>query len=140
MGTVAEVIRFEEIGPHRTFSSSELQQRADHNPWDKNRKQYRVWLGAQEAAFLTFDICWPNELNLYEVFVSAEHRRRGVGGAIIRFAADLGRRMGKPRLTVRARPLSAQSQDDLIAWYVRQGLISSPGDREFLVLDLESDK
>jgi GNAT superfamily N-acetyltransferase len=127
---------FEQIGPQRQFSLSELQERADHNVWSKDRRQYRVWLGEQDVAFLTFDIFWEDQLNLYEVFVASGYRRCGVGAAIIRFAADLARRMGKPRLTIRARPLSGQSQKDLIAWYIRQGLTPTPGEPEFLVMDI----
>ena len=93
-------------------------------------------LGDQEAAFVTFDICWPDELNLYECFVAREYRRQGVGTEIIRFAADLGRQMGKKQLSIRARPLAEQSQADLIAWYTHQGLTPSTHDPEFLLMDL----
>jgi GNAT superfamily N-acetyltransferase len=131
-----EEIRFEELGSTRIFESTELQDRANHNSWDERRKQYLIWLGDHEAAFMTFDIFLPKELNLYELFVATEYRGHGVGTAAILFAADLGRRMGKAQLSIRARPLSEQSQDDLIAWYVRRGLTPTAEDPELLMLDL----
>ena len=131
-----EEIRFEVLGSQRIFESAELQDRANQNSWDEWRKQYRIWLGDHEAAFMTFDIFLPNELNLYELFVATEYRGHGVGTAAIRFAADLGRRMGKAQLSIRARPLSGQSQDDLIAWYIRRGLTPRAEDPEFLMLNL----
>ncbi len=85
---------------------------------------------------MTFDIFWPKELNLYELFVATKYRGHGVGTAAILFAADLGRRMGKAQLSIRATPLSEQSQDDLIAWYVRRGLTPTAEDPELLMLDL----
>jgi len=95
-----------------------------------------VWLGDDEVAFLTFDIFLPDELNLYEIFVARRYRRQGVGSEVIRFAADLGRLMCKKRLSIWARPLSHQSQEDLIAWYVRRGLKPTEEDDELLVIDL----
>lgn len=128
-------IRFEELGAQRTFSSAELQERSSCNPWDENRKQYRVWLGGDEAAFLTFDIFWPDELNLYELFVATSYRGIGVGSAAVAFAIDLARTMRKPRLSIRAIPLSNQSQEDLIAWYRRRGLQPSADDPELLIIN-----
>ena len=129
-------VRFEEIGPERNFDLQELQERANHNAWNKNRKQYRVWSGDRQVAFVTFDTCWEDELNLYEVFVARQYRGQVIGTVIVQFAADLGKQMGKPRLTIRARPLSDQSQSELIAWYVRRGLIPREGEPEFLVMEL----
>jgi GNAT superfamily N-acetyltransferase len=129
-------IRFEELGSQRMFALPELQARADRNPLDEKRKQYRVWFGDDEVAFLTFDIFLPDELNVYEIFVAKKYRRQGVGSEVIRFAADLGRFMCKKRLSIWARPLSDQSQEDLIAWYVRRGLKPTEDDHERLLMDL----
>ena len=132
----ALTVRFEELGSVRTFSCADLQQRADLNAWDESRRQYRVWMEEREAAFLTFDIFWDDQLNLYEIFVTKEMRGRGIGTEAILFAADLGRKLGKPRLTIRAISLSEQSQEDLIAWYRRRGLLPSADDPELLVMPL----
>lgn len=125
-------IRFEELGIKRTFASSELQARANDNPLTDARKQYRVWLGDQEAAYLSFDVFWPEEINLYEIFVVSELRDHGIGSACIRFAVDLTKQLEKPRLTVRPKPLSGQSKDDLVAWYVRRGFTPMTDDPELL--------
>jgi GNAT superfamily N-acetyltransferase len=117
----AEDIRLEELGRVRAFGSPELQTRADGNPLAPGRKQYRVWLGDREAAYLSFDVFWPNQINLYEVFVASEIRNRGVGSACIRFAIGLTKELAKPRLTVLPTPLSDMSENDLIAWYLRRG-------------------
>ena len=90
----------------------------------------------REAGFLTFDIFWPDQLNLYEIFVAKEMRGLGIGTQAILFAADLGRNLGKPRLTIRAHSLGGQSQEGLIAWYVSRGLSPSPEDSEFLIMEL----
>jgi GNAT superfamily N-acetyltransferase len=125
-------IQFEELGSERTFASAELQERANGNPLAEGRKQYRVWLDDSEAAYLTFDTCWEDQLNLYEVFVATAIRNQGVGTKIIRFALDLARKMGKPRLTVRPEPLSEQSKPDLIAWCTHQGFTPTAEDPQLL--------
>ena len=113
-------IRFEELGKERTFALHELQVRADTNPLAEECRQYRVLLDENEAAYLSFDV-WLDELNLYEVFVAEVLRNQGIGTRIISFAIDLGKQMGKTRLTVRPRPLSDQPEADLVAWYLRRG-------------------
>ena len=128
-------VRFEELGAQRSFVLPELEERSRRNPWDEKRQQYRVWLGEQEAAFMTFDIFWENELNLYELFVATSCRGMGVGTAAVAFAINLAKTMRKPRLSIRAIPLSDQSQEQLIAWYVRRGLRPSADDPELLVID-----
>ena len=117
----AQEFRFEELGEEREFSSSELQARADSNPLQDGRKQYLVKLGDREAAYLSFDVFLPDEVNLYEVFVARELRNRGAGSACIQFAIELTKKLGKSKLTVRPKPLSEQSKGDLIAWYMRHG-------------------
>jgi GNAT superfamily N-acetyltransferase len=117
----AQEFQFEELGQERKFSSSELQARADGNPLQDGRKQYLVKLGDREAAYLSFDVCWPDEVNLYEVFVERELRNLGVGSACIQFGVKLATKLGKSKLTVRPKPLSEQLKGDLIAWYMRRG-------------------
>ena len=56
-------IRFEELGEERPFTSAELQARAKANPWKNGRKQYRVWLGEFEVAYLSFDVFWDDQVN-----------------------------------------------------------------------------
>jgi GNAT superfamily N-acetyltransferase len=101
----AQEFRFEELGEERKLSSSELQVRADNNPLQEGRKQYLVKLGDREAAYLSFDVFLPDEVNLYEVFVAREIRNHGVGSACIQFAVELTKRLGKSKLTVRPKPL-----------------------------------
>jgi GNAT superfamily N-acetyltransferase len=114
-------IRFEELREERPFTSAELQARAKANPWKKGRKQYRVWLGESEAAYLSFDVFWDDQVNLYEIFVAAEFRKQGVGARCIRFAIDLAKELQKPRVTVRPGYIGGQSKDELRQWYIRKG-------------------
>jgi GNAT superfamily N-acetyltransferase len=114
-------LRFEKLGKHRVFALAELQERADHNPLDDGREQYRVWIGDQEAAYLSFDTFYTDQLNMYEIFVASNLWNMGIGTKIIEFAVELGKQMGKTRLTARPRPLSDQSLTDLITWYVNRG-------------------
>ena len=129
-------IRFEELDSQRSFAVAELQVRADGNPLTEGRKQYRVWLDDQEAAYLSFDTFWEDQLNLYEVFVAEAVRNQGVGTEIIHFAAKLGRQMDKPRLTVLPEPLSEQPKGDLIGWYMRRGFKVAPDNSELLEIVL----
>lgn len=131
-------IEFEELGSQRTFALPELQARADGNPWSEARRQYRVQRNKQEVAYLSFDVFLPSEINLYEIFVAAQYRGQGIGCACILFAIDLGKQMGKERLSVRPEPLSEQSKEDLIEWYLRRGFVSKKGESGFLVLGLRS--
>jgi GNAT superfamily N-acetyltransferase len=129
-------IKFEKLGNERTFSVPELQRSACKNPLDDKRLQYRVWLDGQEAAFVTFDIFLTDELNLYEIVVAKDLRCRGVGSAAIIFAADLGREMGKSRLSIRAGKIGEQSKEELIGFYRRRGLAQSNDDPDLLELEL----
>jgi GNAT superfamily N-acetyltransferase len=135
-----ETFYFEGLGKERTFALRELQTRADANPLADGRKQFRVWLGNREAAYLSFDTGWEDQLNLYEVFVAEAMRGQGVGTEIISFAIDLCREMGKPRLTVRPTPLSKQSMADLVAWYMRRGFKSAPEGSQLLEIVLEETR
>lgn len=132
----ARIFRFEELGSERIFALPELQARAEANPFGPGRKQYRVWLDKKEAAYLSLDTFWDDQLNLYEIFVAESLRHQGVGTKCIRFAIDLGRQLGKPRLTVRPTPLSSQSKDELIAWYVRRGFVQAKDAPELLEIVL----
>ena len=129
-------VQFAELGKERTFSLSELQSRADANPLAPGRKQYRVQVDQRDAAYLSFDI-WDDQLNLYEIFVAESFRGQGVGSECIRFAVDLARGLGKPRVTVRPTPLSGQNKDDLIAWYARRGFVTAKDVPELLEVVLD---
>ncbi|MHB8301638.1 MAG: GNAT family N-acetyltransferase [Acidobacteriaceae bacterium] len=129
-------LRFERLGNERTFLVPELQISATKNPLDNNRAQYRVWLGDEEAAFITFDIFWPDELNLYEIVVAKHLRRRGVGASVIQFAADLARTMEKKRLSIRAGRIGEQTKDELISYYQRRGLVLSADQPDLLYLEV----
>jgi GNAT superfamily N-acetyltransferase len=118
-------VQFKELDKERTFSRPELQTLADANPLAPGRKQYRVQVDQQDAAHLSFDTFWEDQLNLYEMFVAEFFCGSGIGSECIRFAVDLARELGKPRFTVRPTPLSGQSKDDLIAWYVHRGFESA---------------
>ncbi len=128
-------LKFEELGNARTFSVHELQISAERNPLDVNRQQYRVWLHEQEAAFITFDIFLPNELNLYEIVVARHLRCRDIGSSVIRFAADLAKSMEKNRLSIRAGQIGEQTKDELISYYKRRGLIQSANDPDLLYFE-----
>jgi GNAT superfamily N-acetyltransferase len=127
-------LTFEELGRDRPFRTPELMERAIHNSWDKNRKQYRVWLGDQEAAFVTFDIFWPDQLNLYELIVAKDLRNRGIGSSIIGFAVDLAKEMGKPCLTIRAGQIGEQTKEELRCFYQRRGFTADPNDADFFIM------
>jgi GNAT superfamily N-acetyltransferase len=129
-------VQFKELGKERTFSRPDLQVQADANPLAPGRKQYRVQVDQQEAAYLSFDMFWGDQLNLYEIFVAESFRGQGVGSECIRFAVDLARELGKPRVTVRPTPLSGQSKDDLIACYVRSGFVPAKDAPELLEIAL----
>lgn len=126
------MLRFEELGPERTFASAELQDRANSNPWTKARQQYRVWCGEVEAAYLSFDIHWPDEINLYELWVVGELRGRGIGASCVRFAIELTKQFGKPRLSVRPGPLDGRSKAENRKWYRKQGFKPMKGEPDLL--------
>ncbi len=130
-------VQFKELGKERTFSLPELQVRADANPLAPGRKQYRVQVDQQDAAYLSFDTFWGDQLNLYEIFVAESFRGQGVGSECICFAVDLAGELGKPRLTVRPTPLSGQSKDNLIAWYVHRGFVPAKDAPELLEIGLD---
>ncbi len=130
-------VQFEELGQQRTFALAELQLRADGNPLADGQKQYRVLLDGHEAAYASFDTFWEDQLNLYEVFVAGQFRNEGVGTAIIHFAVELCRRMDKPRLTVRPKPLSEQPEAELVAWYLRRGFTPTAEDPKLLEIVLK---
>ncbi len=126
------IFRFEELGSQRTFASAALQARANNNPWTKARKQYRVWFGEVEAAYLSFDIHWPAEINLYELWVVAELRDRGIGSECVRFAIELTKQLGKPRLSVRPGPLDGRTKADNRKWYRSRGFKPMKGEPDLL--------
>lgn len=136
MDNIKANIRFEKLGKQRTFASEELQARADSNPLQKGRDQYRVWLEGREAAYVSFDIRGKDELNLYEVFVVEELRKHGVGTEIVLFAIELAKKLEKQRLTVRPGQIADQSEADLVAWYERRGLAPSADDPDLLEIKL----
>ena len=67
----------------------------------------------------------PYFLNLgviYQVFVLAESRSRGVGAMLLRFAEDLGRHAGYSRVRLYPRPLDdGISETRLVEGYERRG-------------------
>ena len=130
-------IRFERLSNERTFASPELQARADSNPLTDGRMQFRVWMGDREAAYLSFDIFWPDQLNLYEIFIVREFRsQRLVGPACVGFGVELARELHKPRLTVLPTPLSEQTTEELVGWYKRRGFTPTDDPRGLLEIVL----
>lgn len=130
-------VQFEELGKVRRFESAELQERADRNPWRNTRKQYRVSFEGKEAGYLSFDISWEDEFNLYEVFILEAIRNQGVGTECIRFAVNLGKELRKPRLTVQPGQISNLTLDDLVSWYKHRGFSVAPDGLEFLEIVLK---
>jgi len=63
-------------------------------------------------------------------------RGRGIGTEIVRFAVELGKRLGKLRLTIRPGSLSNQCETDLLAWYARRGLTPTAHDPNLLEMKL----
>jgi GNAT superfamily N-acetyltransferase len=128
----SQQIHFEELGAKRTFAAAELQARANGNPWQEGRRQFKAPLGEMEVAYLSFDAFWDDQINLYEIFVASDFRNRGVGCECIRFAIKLTRQLGKPRLTVRAGYLGGQSKAEVVEWYKRRGYTHVKGEQDFL--------
>lgn len=125
-------IRFEELGQRRIFASAVLQAEANNNPWGPERKQYRVWFGDIEAAYLSFDTNWPDQLRLYELWVVAELRNRGIGSSCVRFAVELTKQLAKPRLTVHPGPLDGRPKAENRKWYRKRGFKCVKGDADSL--------
>lgn len=126
-------LRFEELGRVREFALPELQARADNNLLAPGRRQFRVWLGDREAAYLSFDI-WDDELNLYEVFVANAMRGQGIGSEILSLSITFAKQLKKSRLTVCPHPLSDQRPEDLVEWYMRRGFRPTEDPRRFEII------
>ena len=132
------VLRWEKLGRERVFSVPELQERQARNPYDEDREQYRVWYAGEEAAFVTYDIFWPDQLNLYEMIVARHLRGRGIGTRILLFSRELAGRMGKPKLSVRAGQFAEKTKEELRGFYLRRGLRFEEHDPNLFLFDIDS--
>src|SRR5712691_7937648 len=78
----------------RELSSPILAARAEHAT-RPNVRQYVARIRDKEAGYLSFEDRPDLRLGvIYEVYVLAECRSRGVGSALLRFGEDVARRAG----------------------------------------------
>jgi GNAT superfamily N-acetyltransferase len=112
-----------EISGPLEIDNLELRERAQVSTKNQYTKHYVVKEGAQEVAFLSLDLYPGTEyLALYELFVAASERRKGVGSKVLGHAEDLGRNLGYRIITVTPWPLEPEgSEEDLLAWYRARG-------------------
>lgn len=122
--------RFEELGSERTFVSSELQSIAKGSPLTKHRKQYKVYRDAVEVAYVDFDFDRPEGNNLYLLYVAKNFRNQGIGSECLKFAVQLTKDLGRPRLLVRPAPFGRKyknraerktAEKKLKQWYINHG-------------------
>ena len=88
-----------------------------------NARQHVARVRDQEAGYLSFDD-WPDQARgvIYEVFVLAQYRSRGVGSTLLRFAEDLARRAGYSRVWLYPSPIDdGISKARLVEGYERSG-------------------
>ena len=115
-------LSLEELHEERQYLSPELRARADRTTWTENRLQYVVYQDGDQVAFLSFDLPFEEGLVLYELFVTKEHRRRGIGSALIQEAERIASSRGYSQLVVRPEPLfKDMSMEQLIRWYEERG-------------------
>jgi GNAT superfamily N-acetyltransferase len=124
-------LHLEELYKERPYLSPELRARADETPWTQNRLQYVVYRNDDQVAFLSFDLLFEEGFVLYELFVAEEHRRQGIGSALIREAEKIGSSRCYSQLVIRPEPLAKDiSKEQLVRWYLAQGFtpfIDQPG-------------
>jgi GNAT superfamily N-acetyltransferase len=110
------------IANPRELSSPILRDRAEHAT-RPNVRQYVAWIRDKEAGYLSFEDRPDLALGvIYEVFVLAECRSRGVGSALLRFGEDLARRAGYSRVRLYPRPVDDRiGETRLVEGYERRG-------------------
>jgi GNAT superfamily N-acetyltransferase len=93
---------------------------------------YRVTDDGEECAIVILDPeANDDALDLEEIFVRAECRGRGLGGAILARVEDIARDMTRRRVTAWAVPLDDDDDDDakleLLGWYLKHGFARCTG-------------
>jgi GNAT superfamily N-acetyltransferase len=80
-------------------------------------------IDGEEAGYLSFEDRPDLALGvIYEVFVLAQYRSRGVGSALVRFSEDLAQHAGYRRVRLYPRPTDdGISEGRLITGYERRG-------------------
>jgi GNAT superfamily N-acetyltransferase len=110
------------IANPRDLSSPILRHRAEQAT-RPNARQYVARICDKEAGFLSFEDRPDLALAvIYEIFVLAECRSRGVGSALLRFGEDVARRAGYSRIRLYPRPVDdGISEPRLVEGYERRG-------------------
>ena len=122
------------VAERSDFGPQDLADRFEHAPSGPITEHFKFVVDGTDVAFIAID--WWNGKPyavLYELFVTASHRARGIGSAALLAVEALVRSRGRSSLHVVARPLDgSQTSADLREWYQRRGFQRVPGDDDEL--------
>jgi GNAT superfamily N-acetyltransferase len=101
-------------------------------------RHYLAREDGREVGFLAADVD-PDDsyFVIYTIFVPRSLRRHGIGARLLKAAEDLGKHLGFTQVLLRAKTLNPDYlQEDLVAWYQRNGYSISPDSNGALVKNL----
>jgi len=115
------------------FTREDLRLRADHSGKNGLTNHFAAWESGEEIAFLSLDIYPPKQFpeidwyTIYEIFVPAPLRSKGIATRVLAAAEHVGRDRGLRYARLYAKPLdNSRTQEQLVEWYSRHGYIIMP--------------
>lgn len=128
-------VKLEPAARQGGFSHPVLQARVQHAPGGPGSHLFRATLDGVEVALVALDVFPGSEgVVLYELYVSPDHRRKGVGTAIISAVESYARGLGRVCVKLLPRSLAPHITDQQLArWYERLGYSREEGAWDLLV-------
>jgi GNAT superfamily N-acetyltransferase len=123
----AQRIAFVPLASAGTVENPELRKRVAARSTGKYTRHFIAKENSVEVAFVSLDFL-PTEdgLGIYELFIPANMRGRGVGGKLLFEIENMARQQGYWKVQLAARPMAGLSQPELAAWYAKHGYVSPP--------------
>lgn len=115
------------------FTREDLRRRALQSGKNALTNHFAVWEDGEEVAFLSLDIYPPTQFpeidwyTIYEIFVPAPLRSRGIATRVLGAAEQVGKDRGLRYARLFAKPLdSSRTREQLVEWYSRHGYTIMP--------------
>ena len=123
----AQQVTFVPLASAGTVENPDLRKRVAARSTGKHTRHFIAKENSVEVAFVSLDFLPVEDgLGIYELFIPANMRGRGLGGKLLSEIENMARQQGYSKVQLAARPMGELSQPQLAAWYAKYGYVSPP--------------
>jgi GNAT superfamily N-acetyltransferase len=128
-------LRLRKVLSYSEISNAALRQWAEPRSRASYTRIFVATVDNKDIAYVAVDVVPIRDyVELYQLYVLPEQRRRGYGTTILRKVEQMATELGLKKIVLNPQPIDGEStREDLIRWYLRNGYSWLSEDKDFML-------